>query len=178
MIIDIIFLLLMVFAVFRGYSKGLILGVFSFLAFIIGLAAALKLSVWVANYFKKDIGFTARWLPVLSFILVFIVVVLLINLGARLIAKTMQLVMLGWLNRLGGILLYILLYGIIFSIFLFFAEKVYLFKAEVIHQSYAYPYISPWGPKVIDNFGSIVPFFKDMFVQLESFFESIAKKAS
>ncbi len=178
MIIDILFLLMMIFAIFRGLSKGLILGVFSMIAFIIGLAAALKLSVLVANYFRNAVAFSTRWLPVLSFVLVFIVVVLLINLGARLIEKTLQLVMLGWLNRLGGLLLYVGLYIIIFSIFLFFAEKAYLLKPEVIQQSQTYPYIAPWGPKVVDNFGKIIPLFKDMFVQLEGFFESIAKKAS
>ena len=178
MIIDILFLLIMIFAIYRGFRKGFIVGVFSMIAFIIGLAAALKLSIIVANYFKNAGNFTSRWLPVLSFILVFIIVVLLINLGARLIEKTLKVVMLGWLNKLGGILLYASLYIIIFSIFLFFAEKSSVMKPGLIQQSQVYAYISPWGPKVIDNFGKIIPLFKDMFAQLEGFFDSIAKKAS
>ena len=177
MIIDFFFVVMIIFAVFRGFKKGLILGVFSMLAFIIGLAAALKLSIILTNYLKNNIAFSSRWLPVLSFILVFIIVVLLVNLGARLIEKTIQLAMLGCLNRLGGVLLYVILYSIIFSIFLFFAEKANLLKPEVIRQSQTYSYIAPWGPKVIDNFGTVIPLFKDMFAQLEGFFESIAKKA-
>ncbi len=44
MLIDIIVVILLVMAIFKGLRKGLIVAVFSFLAFLIGLAAALKLS--------------------------------------------------------------------------------------------------------------------------------------
>jgi membrane protein required for colicin V production len=48
MIIDIIFLLLMIFAVMKGMRNGFVVAVFSFLGIIIGLAAAMKFSTVVA----------------------------------------------------------------------------------------------------------------------------------
>jgi membrane protein required for colicin V production len=178
MIIDIVFLFIMVLAIFKGLRKGFILGIFSLLAFIIGLAAALKLSALVAAYLQKDVIAASRWLPVLSFLLVFIAVMLLVGLGARLIKKTVDLAMLGWLDRLGGMVLYIIIYTIIFSIILFFTEKLLFQKPQVIAGSVVYKYVVPWGPKVINNLGNIIPFFRGMFIQLESFFESIAKKSA
>jgi membrane protein required for colicin V production len=178
MIIDIGFLILMILAIFKGLRKGFILGIFSLLAFIIGLAAALKLSVVVAAYLQKNVLPASRWLPVLSFLLVFIVVILLVELGARLIKKTIDLVMLGWLDRMGGIVLYIIIYTIIFSVILFFAQKLLILKPQVIANSIVYKFVVPWGPKVINNLGNIIPFFRDMFTQLESFFESITKKSA
>src|SRR5687768_17186318 len=130
MIIDIIFLILMIMAVFKGLSKGLIVALFSIIAYIIGLAAALKLSASVANYLSSETNITGKWLPLLSFALVFIGVVLLVKLGAAFIQKTFQVAMLGWLNCLGGMVFYILLYTIIFSIFLFYAEAMMLVKPE------------------------------------------------
>ncbi len=176
MIIDVAFFLTMLVAIFKGIRKGFIIGIFSLLAFIIGLAAALKLSAIVAKYLEQNILTATKWLPALSFFLVFIIVVLLVNLGAKLIKKTFDLAMLGWLDRLLGIILYIILYTIIFSILLFFAEKMLLLKAQVILESKTYNYIAPWGPKVIDNLGNIIPLFRDMFAQLQSFFENIAEK--
>ena len=178
MIIDILFALTMVLAIFKGLSKGFIVGIFSLVAFIIGLAAAVKLSALVAAYLSEKVVANSKWIPVISFLLVFIVVVLLVGLGARLIKKTIDLAMLGWLDRLGGMLLYIVIYTIIFSVILFFAEKILILKADVIDNSAVYKYVSPWGPKVIDNLGKIIPFFKDMFTQLEHFFEGIANKAA
>ncbi|SRR5665213_1380165 len=176
MIIDITFALLMLIAVFKGLRKGFIIGIFSSLGFIIGLAAALKLSAVVAGYLGKNVISATRWLPFISFFLVFIVVILLVGLGARLIRKTIDLAMLGWLDRLGGMVLYVIIYAIIYSVLLFFAEKVLLLKHTEIAHSALYRYIQPWGPEVIDNLGKIIPFFKDMFHQLESFFAGLAQK--
>ena len=167
----------MVLAIFKGSRKGFILGIFSLLAFIIGLAAALKLSSVVAAYLQKNVVIGYRWLPLISFLLVFIVVILLVGLGARLIKKTIDFAMLGWLDKLGGMVLYIIIYIIIFSVILFFAEKLLILEPKVIASSVVYKYVVPWGPKVINNLGNIIPFFRDMFIQLESFFESMTKKS-
>ena len=178
MIIDIVFLGIIILAIFKGLRIGFILGIFSLLAFIIGLVAALKLSSVVAAYLQKNVVTASSWLPVLSFLLVFIAVVLLVGLGARLIKKTIDFAMMGWLDRLGGMVLYIIIYTIIFSVILFFAEKLLILKPQVIASSIVYKYVVPWGPKVINNLGNIIPFFRDMFIQLESFFESLTKKSA
>ncbi len=176
MFIDIAFLIVMLLAIFKGFSKGLILGIFSLLAFIIGLAAALKLSAVVAHYLENSTGSTAKWLPVLSFMLVFIIVVLLVNLGAGILKKTISLAMLGWADKIGGMVFYVIIYTIIFSVILFFAEKIFLVKPEVVATSSVHDYVSPWGPKVINNLGKIIPVFKDLFLQLQTFFENIGHK--
>lgn len=168
----------MIVAVFRGLSKGLILGIFSLIAFIIGIAAAMKLSVVLANSLQSASGSSNKWLPVLSFVLVFILVVWLVRLGAKLIEKTIQFAMLGWINRIGGVVFFVALYGIIFSVFLFYMEKLMIISPATIQSSQSYQYIAPWGPKVIDNLGKIIPVFKDMFTELQDFFGKIAAKAN
>lgn len=176
MIIDIAFIIVMIIAIFKGLSRGLIIGIFSLLAFIIGLAAAIKLSAIVAAYLQRNVVSLNKWLPVISFLLVFVVVVLLVGLGARFIKKTIDFVMLGWLDSLGGMVLYIIIYTIVFSVILFFAEKIFLIKPDVIADSHLYKYVAPWGPWVINNFGKIIPVFKDMFTDLENFFGHFAQK--
>ena len=176
MSIDFAFLVVMIIAVFKGYSKGLIVGIFSFIAFIIGLAAALKLSAIVAHHLESGTGISGKWLPVISFAFVFIIVVFLVNIGARILKKTISMAMLGWVDRLGGIILYIILYTIIFSVLLFFGTKTLIIKPETIAASHVYNFVSPWGPKVIDSLGKILPVFKGLFSQLESFFDNIGHK--
>lgn len=178
MTLDILYLILMVFAVIKGISRGLIVGIFSILAFIIGLAAALKLSAVVAQKLQQSADVHGPWLPVLSFILVFIVVVVVISTLAKLIDKAFDFALLGWVDSLGGVVLYVIIYTILFSVILFYAENIGLVKPETIAKSVTYPYVQPWGPKLMENFGRIIPVFKDVFQQLEGFFESLAKKAS
>jgi membrane protein required for colicin V production len=174
MLIDIIFAIIIVIACWKGFQKGLIVAVFSILAFIIGIAAALKLSSIVAGWLKNSMSISAKWLPFISFLVVFIGVVILVRLGAKLIQKTFETVMMGWANRLGGIVFYAILYIIIFSVFLFYAQQIQLLKPATIEASQTYSFIQPWGPKVIDGFGKVIPIFKDMFADLETFFGSVA----
>ena len=176
MLIDIIVAVLLVIACIKGYQKGLILALFSVIAFVVGLAAALKLSAVVAGYLKNSVSVSAKWLPFISFIVVFLVVVLLVRWGGRLIEKSFQLVLLGWINRLGGIILYATLYLVILSVFLFYAQQLKLLQPETISASQTYPFLQPWGPKAINGFGNIIPVFKDMFSDLEKFFEGLSNK--
>jgi membrane protein required for colicin V production len=176
MLIDLAFAALLILAIIKGYQKGLILAIFSILAFIIGLTAALKLSAVVAAYLQDNITVSSRWLPFIAFVLVFLIVVLLVRLGAGLIEKTFQVLLLGWANRIGGILLYTALYLIILSIFIFYAEKLKLLQPASIQSSVTYAFIEPWGPKLMDKIGSLVPMFKDTFTQLGDFFNSLSNK--
>lgn len=176
MFIDILAAILIIIACVRGYQKGLILALFSIIAFIVGLAAAIKLSALVAGYLQGNINISSKWLPFLSFIAVFLITLLLVRWGGKLIERSIQLVLLGWVNRLGGILLYAVLYLIILSIFLFYLEKLQLLQPSVIRSSQTYAFIQPWGPKVIGGLGNMIPIFKDLFAQLEDFFDEIPNK--
>src|SRR5437763_1607764 len=146
MTIDIIFAVLMLMALFKGLSKGFIVALFSFLAFFVGLAAAIKLSAIVASQFSQTIHVAGFWLPVISFLLVFIIVAFLVRLGARWLQKTIELVWLGWMNRLLGVIFYALLYIMIFSILLFYASEINLLQQNAISESKTYRFIEPWGP--------------------------------
>jgi membrane protein required for colicin V production len=176
MIIDIIVVIILVLAVIKGYRQGLIVALFSAIAFIIGLAAALKLSAVVADHLGRAVKVSDRWLPIISFAVVFLIVVLLVRLGARFIQKTVELAMLGWLNRLGGILLYAGLYILIFSILLFYGDQLGIVELGTKNESVTYNYIQPLGPKLMDGLGKIIPIFKDMFRDLEDFFDTVSKQ--
>jgi membrane protein required for colicin V production len=178
MMIDIVFLVLMVMAIFKGFTRGLIVAIFSLVSFAVGIIAALKLSAVVANYLKTHISIGNQWMPILSFAVVFIIVVLLVRLGARIVEKTIQVAMLGWVNKLGGVALYILLYTIFFSVGLFYINKIGLIKPDTIADSKTYNFIAPWAPWVIDGFGTVLPVVKNMFGDLESFFDKMAQKAT
>src|SRR5215213_7859769 len=128
MFIDIIVLVLLIWATFKGLRNGFVVGVFSFLAFIIGLAAALKLSALAAAYLGNNTNIGQRWLPFIAFALVFFIVVFLVKLGAKAIEGLLRVAMLGWLNKLGGVVLYVLLYLFIFSVLLFYAVQLHLIK--------------------------------------------------
>ncbi|MBL7726441.1 MAG: CvpA family protein [Dinghuibacter sp.] len=176
MIIDLAFIVLLTMAVIKGYTRGLVVAVFSLLAFIIGLAAALKLSALVAKWLGDNVNISEKWLPVASFALVFIGVVLLVRMGAKAIEKTMQFVLLGWVNKLGGILFFSVLYLMIGSVLLFYAEQLKWISPETIKASQTYPVLKPWAPEIINGLSFVFPFFQSLFTDLQQFFGNLAAK--
>lgn len=162
--------------VIQGARRGLIIALFSFIGWFIGLAAAVKLSSILAAYLQNSTNINVKWLPFLSFILVFVVVILLVQLAGKAIENLFDITLLGWVNRLGGALLYTGMYTLLFSIILFYADKMHLVNSDSLMESRAYSMIGGLAPLVIEGLGNLIPVFKNTFHELEIFFENIGKK--
>ena len=74
--IDIIFAVVALLAVIKGYQRGLIVGVFSLVAIIVGLAVAMKFSSIAASFLADQFHLKGPWLPLVSFLILLIGVVL------------------------------------------------------------------------------------------------------
>src|SRR5690606_7072158 len=100
-------LILLILALFKGYKKGIVVALFSVLALIVGLIAALRLSDHLAGLMlNQQALIAARWTPLISHVLVFIIVVILIRLIGKALRKSLKFVLLGWVDRLAGAMLY------------------------------------------------------------------------
>lgn len=173
MFIDILVAIALVFAVVKGIRNGLIIAVFSILAFIIGLAAALKLSTVAAAWLAQSTNINVQWLPFLAFALVFLFVVLVVRSVAKLIEKAMDLAWMGWLNKLSGVLVYACMYLLVLSVLFFYGTQLKLITEEAKTSSLAYAYIAPAAPKVIEMIGVVIPVFSNMFSELQEFFDRL-----
>jgi membrane protein required for colicin V production len=142
---------------------------------LIGLAAAIKLSAVLATHMKSDLHLSSRWLPILAFVLVFILVLLIIHWAGRLLEKILQMVMLAWLNKLGGILLFFILYLSIYSVILFYGTRSGHISKQAVGDSHMYFLIAPFGPAVIRFITGFIPYGHDMFHALEGFFGKVAR---
>jgi membrane protein required for colicin V production len=178
MFIDSLFVILIISAFIKGYTRGLIVAIFSSLAILIGIVAAIKLSAVVANYLYQNAHLSMQWLPIISFTLVMFAVILGVRLLAKMLQKTVEFALMGWVNKAGGILLYICIYITLFSVFIFYLEKMSLLSQPAIADSKFYPFVQPWGPKAVNGFGYVVPLFKGLFTQLEYFFTAVNNKAA
>ena len=105
-VIDIVLLIVLLVAFVLGCRKGIVKAVGTFAGIIVGIIAAKEFSEMLqpqlAKFFGQADEATAR---VMAFVIIFIVAVLLCSLLFRLIEKLFNAILLGWLNRLlGGIL--------------------------------------------------------------------------
>src|ERR1700676_1663749 len=142
--VDTLFYIIVILAIIRGWRKGLILALFSLVCGLVGLAAAVKLSAVGATHMKSDLHMTTRWMPVIAFILVFILVIIIISWVGRILGKLIKWVLLEWLNKLGGILLFLVLYLSIYSTILFYGTETQIISKHTANESHFYHLIAPF----------------------------------
>ena len=126
---------------------------------------------------SASMAFCSTTLPIVAFAVVFLAVVLLVRLGAKALEGVVNLATLGWLNKLGGVVFYALIYLFIFSVLLFYADKVGLIQPETKEASVSFPLLQPLAPYIMEGLGVVLPFFKNMFGELSAFFDGVAQKA-
>lgn len=171
--IDVLLVILVIIGAVRGFFKGLIVAVFTLLAYVIGLAVAMKFSHLAAEHLQAYIPVSQRWLPLISFLLVLTVVILLVRWMAFGLQKLVEGMMLGWANRLGGILFYCILYLTLYSVLLYYLVKMQLIGQEALRRSVTYPYIAVFAPKIVGLAGLLIPWFRDIFARLDKFFDKV-----
>lgn len=175
MFIDIMVLLAVISAVFKGLRQGLIMALFNTVSLIVGLAAAVRLSTAISPTLSTYLGEGGtRYLPFISFLLVYLAAVLVIRVVGKLIQKSVETIQLGFINRIGGVALYLLLYLALISVVIFYLENIGFLSPDLVAQSRTYGMIAPFGPGVLDVLGKVIPAFKDMFQELNGFFDNLA----
>jgi membrane protein required for colicin V production len=97
------------------------------------------------------------------------------NLGG-LVEKTAEDVMLGPLNRMAGFVVFALSYMMLYSIVLYYVDRLGLIRAEVRDGSSTFAMVSEWGPAAIGTLGKLIPFLGDVFQELQRFFDGITVK--
>jgi len=87
---------------FSGLRQGLVMSIVGFL----GLVAGVAFAGWAADPLADKISPDgAEWAYILAFIIVLIIVMVVFHLVGTIIKQFIKLIMLGWLDSLGGALL-------------------------------------------------------------------------
>src|SRR6185295_12188961 len=110
----------------------LIVAVFSVLAILLGILCALKLSQSFAAWMLEKGYTTSAWAQVISYLILFIGVVLIVRLVARMLDKAAEGVSLGLINSLIGGLLYAFVGIVLWSSLLWIGAHMHIITPKLI----------------------------------------------
>jgi membrane protein required for colicin V production len=158
--LDIITGTLLIIAILQGYKNGLIRAIVSFLSLYIGLILAFQFAGWVANQLKEHTKIASHWLPFISFLIVLIAVLLVLKWTSRLLQQTAEWLMLGWLNKLLGIILYGFIYFTMLSAIVYFLQILGVLEGDKMKGAFTYSYVQSWWPYCMGKIGEILPSIK------------------
>jgi len=103
--LDLIILVCFLPAIFIGLKDGFIKQLVALAAIILGIYLSMRFSDAVAARIAEKVRWEPFWIKAISFVAIFIVVALVLNLLGKLLEKVFKIAMLGWLNRLLGLAL-------------------------------------------------------------------------
>ncbi len=150
MIFDIVFILIFLWAAYKGFTKGFILQAAMLAALILGIYGAVKFSGFVAAVIMEKMGRHGEFVPLISFAITFIGIVVAIHFLAKLVEKLLEMIALSFVNRIFGILFNLIKYAFIISAILVVINgidrKLQFLPQEKVSESRLYKPLSSLAP--------------------------------
>ena len=156
-VLDIILLLCFVPAIIGGLRRGFIAQVVAIISIILGIWLSFKFSAVLSGWLGQWIEAGEQVLHVISFAVIMILAILCLAAVGKLIEATVKIILLGWLNRLLGLIFALLKYALIIGLLLMLFNSLngqfHLVNQKVLDSSLLY------GP-LLNMANSVFPYLK------------------
>ena len=154
-ILDIVIGLLLIYGLYKGLKNGLFVEIASIIALVAGLFGAIHFSYIAGDYLSQNMEWNERYINITSFIITFIIIVLVVHLAGKFLTKIADFAMLGLLNKLAGAIFGVLKVAVILGALLVFFERanssINMVKSETLEESILYEPIKEIGAFVFSK---------------------------
>ncbi len=116
--LDILLAIPLIWALYKGFTKGLIFAVASLLALILGIYGAIHFSFVTETYIRAWFHPDDKYLAFLSFTITFVLIVIIVHMVAWAIDRLVKAIALGIVNRLAGVVFNVIKMAFILSVIL------------------------------------------------------------
>lgn len=161
---DILFIIPLLWGAYKGYNKGFVIEIASFIALGLGIWGGVKFSYISAEYLSQLFDISEKLMPLISFAITFILIVIAVFTVAKLLQKVIKMVALGFVNRLAGLLFGCLKFALIVSVVINLVgvinEKIPFIDEEMKNSSLLYHPLT----KVAQIF---IPGLKDLHINTD-----------
>ncbi len=152
----------MIFGAVLGFRKGLLLEIFGVLAFVLAIIGGFKLMetgmVYLSEYFEDF----DQLLPFISFLVIFLAIIILVNMLGKLLKKMIDLTLLGGFDKFAGAILGLVKWAIGVSILLWLVNNFGIELPGQEEELVLYPFLTELGPKLIASLDVVLPFAQEM----------------
>jgi len=121
--LDIGIIIILVGGLASGFKNGFVGEMASLAGLILGIWGAVKFSWWTGDMLER-FGLKFSLMPAISFILTFLVIVIVMQLLAGIISQLLKAISLNWINRIAGIIAGMLKAAILVSVILLVLDVV------------------------------------------------------
>ena len=164
--IDIVLAIILTLGAYLGYKRGFLMELFFLLAIVLGIFVGFKLMGQGMEVLQREFNADKKFLPYLSFIIIFILVMVLTIFFGRRIKNSLDDTFLGKVDSVAGAVLGITKYAFCLSVILWLANSLRIKLPDSwTSGSYIYPFTAKVAEQASGFLGSFIPFFKEIFRQ-------------
>lgn len=149
--IDLFIAIILIWFGYKGYTKGLVIELVSLIALGFGVYGGLKFSDIAANYITGNIE--DKYIPIVSFTITFIIIVIAVFLIGKLIEKVVHMVALKFINKLAGavfgMLKVLLILSVLITIIESYDQKLGFIPKETKENSLFYAPLLDFSNKLL-----------------------------
>ena len=168
---DIFLALPLAYGVFQGFRKGLLQEVVSVFALFLGFILGLKLLTTALPLVQKFVGNALGLLPFLSFLVVFVLVILGVRLLGLLFKKIVDFTPLGMFDNILGAILGGLKWCFAISLLLYVSSLAGIAVSQgTARESVIYPFVLKSTPLALEVLSFVMPFLKVLLTTLKGLF--------
>jgi membrane protein required for colicin V production len=154
--IDLVFLVILLWAAYKGFSKGLIIQAASLAALLLGVFGAIKFSGYTAFVLTKKLNVTGDYLQLIAFAVTFVIIVIAVHIVARITEKMVKAVALDFVNRILGLFFSTIKIAFIISIILVIINtidyRINFMPKDKLNKSLLYKPLSALAPMIFPYF--------------------------
>lgn len=152
MYLDIIIVIPILWGMFRGFKRGLIIELCTLMALVLGVYGAASFGDMAGAYLQSEFNTDPRISLVLAFSIVFIIIVVAVFIFGKILEGLIKMVALGIINKLFGLLFGMLKFALIVSGLFFIINGFPLSEKLISHKwksdSLLYQPIASIAPKL------------------------------
>jgi membrane protein required for colicin V production len=173
-VVDIILLVLLAIGGYRGFKQGLIVSLIAILAFVLAIVGGFELLHIGMRYLESAYDGFGWLLPVVAFLIIFILIVVVVNLLGRAVKKLIDWTPLGWFDGIAGAALGILKWALGLSILIWFVETAGI---SIPHtddgEAVIYTLVAGVAPAVWDWLTDLLPSLSHFYEYFTLLFERL-----
>jgi membrane protein required for colicin V production len=168
---DLFLLIPISYGAFKGYRRGLFMELISLVALLIGIIGGLKFLNGSLPVMREYVGNVFGLLPILTFILIFVLIILGVKLLGLLVKKAIDFTPLGAVDNVVGGVLGALKWCFGISLLLYVAGLAGLqVSEETARSSFVYPRLLLFTPVALKAIGLLMPFVRTLLQNLRAHF--------
>ena len=122
--LDVIIAIPLLYGAWKGYQRGLVFEIAMILGLLLGIYIAFKFLNFFEQIVSKYISGSGNFLPYLTFILVFISVMALMIMLAKMLEAILKITALNVFNKIGGALIGVIKFALVISFMLSLLKPV------------------------------------------------------